>query len=133
MDRIEIIKQMLNTLTQKPPKRMPSDFDNGLKGSTAIVKIIDYYGVISAGEIAEKLNLTTPRVAVALNMLEGKGIIEKTKDEKDGRKTIVKLTKKGKIMLEDKKTKIEQNLLKVFQNLTDEELVTFVELIKKIC
>ena len=48
----------------------------------------------TAGELSEKLNVTTARVAKILNSLEAKGYIKRTEDNQDKRKTLVRLKKK---------------------------------------
>ena len=50
----------------------------------------------SAGEFAERLDLSPGRVANVLKALEKKGLIERKKDTSDGRRTMVTLTQKGK-------------------------------------
>ena len=50
----------------------------------------------SAGEFAERLDLSPGRVANVLKALEKKDLIERKKDPSDGRRTMVILTQKGK-------------------------------------
>ena len=50
----------------------------------------------SAGEFAERLDLSPGRVANVLKALEKKGLIERKKDPSDGRRTMVTLTQKGR-------------------------------------
>ena len=50
----------------------------------------------SAGEFAERLDLSPGRVANVLKALEKKGLIERNKDPSDGRRTMVTLTQKGR-------------------------------------
>ena len=50
----------------------------------------------SAGEFAERLDLSPGRVANVLKALEKKGLIERKKDPSDGRSTMVTLTQKGR-------------------------------------
>ena len=50
----------------------------------------------SAGEFAERLDLSPGRVANVLKALEKKDLIERKKDPSDGRRTMVTLTQKGK-------------------------------------
>ncbi|MBP3900375.1 MAG: MarR family transcriptional regulator [Blautia sp.] len=50
----------------------------------------------SAGEFAERLDLSPGRVANVLKALEKKDLIERKKDPSDGRRTMVTLTQKGR-------------------------------------
>jgi len=50
----------------------------------------------TVSEIASLMNVSAPTVTVALKKLESKGFINKTRCVKDGRRTIISLTEKGK-------------------------------------
>ena len=51
---------------------------------------------ISPTKLAEILNVSLPRVASVLNSLQLKNLIQKMKDNKDKRKTVVHITERGK-------------------------------------
>ena len=51
--------------------------------------------VVTAGDIAERLGVTTARVAALLKRLESKGLIARRRSEADARVTEVVLTDKG--------------------------------------
>ena len=51
--------------------------------------------VVTAGDIAERLGVTTARVAALLKRLESKGLIARRRSEVDARVTEVVLTDKG--------------------------------------
>lgn len=61
---------------------------------------------LCAGDISEKFGVSTARTAVMLNTLEKKGYIEKSKSDKDARRTDVKITDLGEKVLEDRKKRI---------------------------
>jgi len=54
------------------------------------------YEEISVSEIAAALNISVPTTTVAVKKLESKGFITKVPCAKDGRRTIINLTEKGK-------------------------------------
>ena len=51
-------------------------------------------------EVARRLHLETPSVTTMVDRLSERGLVERVKDPKDRRKTLVALTRKGKRMVE---------------------------------
>lgn len=56
---------------------------------------VQYKGA-NPGTLSEYLNVGTGRIGNALKDLEEKGLIERSKESKDKRKTVVVLTEEGK-------------------------------------
>jgi DNA-binding MarR family transcriptional regulator len=66
----------------------------GMSGSDArALDILDRFGPLSAGEIAEKTGLATPSVTSLIDRLEEKGRVRRVRDPKDRRRVIVELHK----------------------------------------
>lgn len=59
------------------------------------VAVIDTLERPNASAIANSLGLTRPSVTAILNKLEGKGLLEKRRDRKDGRSVRIALTDSG--------------------------------------
>jgi len=53
-------------------------------------------GSVLPGDISSEMNVSSARVAVTLNNLEGKGLITRQIDKNDRRKVIVEITPQGK-------------------------------------
>ena len=132
MERKELIEDLNKSLSGIKPKKAPESLDNGLKGAVVLLKMLSGDEVKSSGELASKLNVSTARIAVALNNLESKGYIERTKDSLDARKTLVKITENGKEELFRREEIIKQHLLNSLSNLTNDDLQMLINIINKI-
>lgn len=79
----------------------------------------------SAGELSNKLNVTTARIASILNSLENKGFIKRKIDEFDKRKTLVVITSKGKELVLSTKDEIINKIVKVIKEVGIEEVKNY--------
>jgi DNA-binding MarR family transcriptional regulator len=85
---------------------------------------------ISVKELGEKLYLDSGTLTPLLNKLKSKGLIEKTKQEKDGRELILSLTKKG-IELQEKALNIPEAIASCVK-LEKDEAIEFFGLLNKV-
>lgn len=86
----------------------------------------------TAGELSEKLNVTTARIASILNSLEAKDYIKRTEDNKDKRKTLVVVTKKGKALAKKAKKEVINKITKVINEVGEEEAKEYIRITLKI-
>jgi len=86
----------------------------------------------TAGELSEKLNVTTARIASILNSLEAKDYIKRTEDNKDKRKTLVVVTKKGKALAKKTKKEVIDKITKVINEIGEEEVKEYIRITLKI-
>lgn len=86
----------------------------------------------TAGELSEKLNVTTARIASILNSLENKNYIKRTSDKTDKRKTLVTITKNGKQLAITTKQEIINKITKVIEEVGYTEVKEYVRLATKI-
>ena len=85
---------------------------------------------ISVKDLGAKLYLDSGTLTPLLNKLKSKGLIEKTKQEKDGRELILSLTAKG-IELKKKALKIPGSIIKCV-DLEKNEAINFYKLLDKV-
>ena len=84
------------------------------------------------GELARRMNVSTARIARALNTLEKKNYIRRESEKNDARKVIVLLTHDGEKALEERKAIVGAMIESLLKNLTEEETRTGFRLLKKI-
>ena len=89
-------------------------------------------GETSAGELSEKLNVSTARIASILNSLENKKYITRKVDNSDKRKTLVVVTEKGKELAISAKKEIIDILLKVIDEVGYDDIKEYVRILQKI-
>lgn len=82
-------------------------------------------------EVARRLYLETPSVTTMVDRLTERGLVERLKDPKDRRKTLVALTRKGKRMVETIREPGQQLEEEMFSALNARERETLKALLKK--
>ncbi len=133
MDRPEVSKDIYELLCYSKRGKIAKFSDERLKGIYIILKILsDGAGEVTAGDLAERLEVSTPRIAVALQTLENKGFIKKNKSAKDGRKTIVTITELGVSVFKDKENQVIKKLERYLTKLTDDELCSLKNILQKL-
>lgn len=75
----------------------------------------------SQKEIADRLGLSTPTVAVSIKRLEKAGVLYKVADETDLRRNLITLTEKGRQIADEAQTVFERVDRGMFNNLSQEE------------
>lgn len=86
----------------------------------------------TAGELADFLRVGSGRIANLLKASEKKGIIERKRDETDGRRVIVEMTEKGKLFHEKRESELVAIITDKMSVLTDEEFKAFLKTLKKL-
>ena len=133
MDTTSIRKEM-NTLCQsKNWRNLIGLIEDGYKGVFVILRMVrDNPDSVVAGDLAKQMNVSTARIARALNTLEDKHYIIRTNDKNDARKVIINLTDDGKTALAVREKQIAETVTPMLTNLTDEETELLFTLLKKL-
>lgn len=127
MNYDELTKEfMRKTFLSKPPYRPMLSLSRGEMGTLLfLVKAHDHS---SAGDIADRICLTSGRMASVLKSLERKELIIKKKDEDDKRKTIVSSTKKGQDLVHEHSQKVYEHIHNLLRFLGEEDAKNFVRI-----
>lgn len=88
--------------------------------------------VVTAGAIAEKLGVSTPRVAALLKRLESKGLIARKRSAVDARVTEVVLTDEGFARVEAFRIEMRAQVAMLIDELGEERLRDFFETASEI-
>ena len=86
----------------------------------------------SAGEFAERLDLSPGRVANVLKALEKKDLIERRKDPSDGRRTMVTLTQKGREYICQTYTQAIEVYHNLIEEIGEHDTREFLRITKKL-
>lgn len=107
--------------------------EDGYRGMFVILRIVrDSPSEIVAGDLAKLMGVSTARIARALNTLEEKDYIERIPEKSDARKVVIRLTDEGSVALSAREKEIDAEVLPMTENLSDEELRTFFDLLLKL-
>ncbi len=84
---------------------------------------------LSAGDLCSKLSLTSGRMALTLKSLEKKHLIIRYPDKTDKRRTLVKLTEKGRLCAEITKKKINEAVNRIIEKLGEKNAAEFINML----
>ncbi|MFD0705020.1 MarR family winged helix-turn-helix transcriptional regulator [Alloscardovia venturai] len=97
-------------------------FDSSADNSLRTLHMLDKCGQLTAGQIAEKLEVTPASVTQLIKKLEYAGTAERIKSEEDYRVTLVRLTDRGKNLLQTRAALIEQVQTELFDGFSDDDI-----------
>lgn len=87
---------------------------------------------LSSGDICAKMQLSSGRTALTLKSLELKRLIVRRADEKDKRRTLVKLTEKGKAFAESTAKEVSAAVNKIVEKLGEKQAAEFIGMLATI-
>jgi len=131
MNYEQLAAEFLNHMQKAEPQKA---FDVGMCGETFILHYIGERGSdsVTPSEIGNAMNVSSARVAAALNTLEKKGLVSREIDKTDRRKILVKLTGEGKAMAEEQKRRSLQKLTDMLRILGERDAREFVRIMAKL-
>ena len=87
---------------------------------------------LTASFMAERLNITKGRITALISSLLDKEDIEITLDMKDRRKTLIRLTEKGRNRIETKIDEVNEKLEYLIRALSIEEVNVLLNILEKV-
>jgi MarR family transcriptional regulator, organic hydroperoxide resistance regulator len=133
MDYKALANELVNNMMKSPKMQFQKKVDDLSQGEKRILGYLTFWNNgVSSGELSERLFLSTPRVASALNSLSKKGFIERQRDENDKRIVIVTITETGKSFVMEEHEEAISMLEKTLQKLGEEDAKEFVRILKRI-
>ncbi len=97
-----------------------------------VLFVVYHHGPQSIKELAAKFGMTPSAATQLVNGLVKEGLLKRTDDVEDRRKTRVELTEKGKDRMVSIKKKRYEVLEQIFQPFSNQELVQLDSLLEKI-
>ena len=126
-------EEVFNTIISAHSRTFFAEIDRSAQGEFSVLRcLMNAEEGVSAGEIAEKSCVSSARMAVLLNRMEEKGLIEKYKDENDRRKTMVRATKKGSKLISERKQMLLCVLEKITEKVGREKISVMIETMREI-
>lgn len=117
-------------VSNAPFQKEARDFSVGEMGVLACLNFRS--NGVSAGELSEYLDVSTGRVAAALNTLEKKNMIRRSRGNTDKRKVIVHITDIGRAAVLKKQQQGILCISKMLQNLGEDDAREFARIMQKI-
>ena len=133
MDYRALANELISNMTKNPKMPFQKKVDDLSHGERRILGFLTFWqNAATSGELSEKLYLSTPRVASALNSLSKKGFIERNRDENDKRIVIVTITEAGRSFMMEEHEEAISMLEKTLQKLGEKDAKEFVRILIRI-
>lgn len=133
MDYKALANELFLNMIKTPKLPFQKKVDDLTQGERRILGYLTFEkNGVTSGEISEKMYLSTPRVASALNSLSKKGFIERNKDANDKRIVIVTITDTGRSFVMEEHEQAMAIMEKTLRKLGEQDAQEFVRIIKRI-
>lgn len=100
-----------------------------IKGeNVALLLVYGEKAPITAGTLAQRMNVSTARVACILNSLQNKKLIRRTTDKFDKRKIFISLTKLGRESIETQRAIVVKYFAEFFEMIGQEDAQKYIYL-----
>ena len=133
MDARQRVRDFLKRFYENRPKDFFKELDDSKRGMYMVMHMLDGAdGDTAAGDIANGLGISTPRVAAALNALEKKGYVTRKTLETDRRRINVKLTDSGRREIARCDKEIFDNVEYLFDTVGEKDMNEFIRIASAI-
>lgn len=115
------------------PKKIFSRVEETERGIGFILLMLENSGEeVIAGDISQKMNVSTARVAALLKKMEKNGLITRENSDKDARRTVVKITRKGMDTILEKRAEFLEKTELLIEKVGMKDLEEFIRISRKI-
>lgn len=124
---------ILNKLRKNKPAKFFNRIDETSAGMNFILAFLSESNCdVYASTIADKMQISRARVAVLIQKLISKGLIEKSSSNSDARIEVIKLTTKGFDEINKFKERMISDIVKLIEEVGIEEIHKFLDTSAKI-
>ncbi|NLV50191.1 MAG: winged helix-turn-helix transcriptional regulator [Clostridiales bacterium] len=129
----ELARPVLMEIICRPYKDRQRKSDEISRGEAKMIGYLFTVGDgVTAGELSEKLDISTARVAMILNNLEKKGLVHRDEDTQDRRRVVVFLTPSGKAKGADDFESILRYMTELLTRLGERDAVEYIRLTRRV-
>ena len=133
MDYEALANVMLTKMFLLNKTRPQRSINEGMRGEAFVLQyIIHHESAVLPSEISNFMNISTARMAAALNSLERKGFITRRIDPSDRRQILVELTDRGKTFAHDKQTHMLRHATQLLERLGEKDSTEFVRILDRV-
>lgn len=133
MDYYKTAQQIFEQLKSNASISLNEALNDFNKGEIGVLSYLAFdKDEVTAGELSEKLNVSTARIASVLNSLETKNFIKREESLTDKRKTLVKITPEGESLAYKTKEQIINKIVIIIQKLGYNKMLEYVKIASEI-
>lgn len=133
MDYSELAADLLNGIKSLHKVKSQKNINEAMQGETFVLNYIASRGIeVLPGEIGHEMDVSSARIATALNSLEQKGLITRRIDTNDRRRILVGITPKGKEYAEDHRQTVLRVAAQMLELLGKHDAKEYVRIMRKL-
>ena len=133
MDYEKLAAELFDAMGALRRLKAHKDIESALQGAEFILFLIACHdGYVLPSEISQQMNVSTARVASALNTLEKKGLITREIDPKDRRQILVAATQGGKELAEECQNAVQGIAAKMLELLGEHDAREYVRITRRL-
>ncbi|MBR0461757.1 MAG: MarR family transcriptional regulator [Erysipelotrichaceae bacterium] len=134
MNRREKAIKLMEAIKDNRPVPLLEHIDKGERGENFVLGHLDHHRreEVIAADLAKELGVSTARISVLLKKMKDKGLIETAASDRDARKSVIRLTKKGEKLSHDNFEKMVRAHERLLESLSEKEIETFLKISKKM-
>ena len=133
MNYTELAMEFLKKMQVFHKARPHRNINEAFQGEAFVLHFIFLHGGdVLPGEISNEMDVSSARVAAALNSLENKGLITRQIDKSDRRKILVRLTQEGELLAEKHHQAVVEDAANMLTLLGEHDAKEYVRIISRL-
>ena len=133
MDYVKLAAELFNDMGNIRRVKSQKSINESLQGEAFVLHYIAKRGGdVQPGEIGSEMNVSTARIATALNSLEKKGLITRKIDTTNRRHILVGITQEGKKTAEEHQKFALENVAKMLELLGEQDAKEYVRIMRRL-
>lgn len=133
MDRECLTKELLECFESVHTDRLVNRLKLNYKGENVILFLLSEMGGSSTpGQLSERVDFTAARLSVIIKTLESKGYVERIKNKKDKRSSIIAITDEGRRHYYSLRHQAADNAFTIIEKLGEEDVTQMLRIIKRL-
>ena len=131
MDYDKMADELLTLAAKHRANDLNRHINDAIHGEHMILGLVYHSEGIAPGELAVKMNASTAYIAKLLRNMEEKGLLIRTTDPSDRRRTLITLTEKGRKKSEQDISFIHNRIKEMHEYLGEEDAENFIRILRK--
>lgn len=133
MDYSELAAELLRSMHALRRFKPQRNINEAIQGETFVLGyIVHHGGEVLPGDISQEMDVSSARIAAALNSLEKKGLVTRQIDTNDRRKIIVGITQEGRNLAGKHNQAALGVAVKMLECLGEHDAREYVRIMKKL-
>ena len=133
MDYTALAAELLGSMQALHKARPQKHINDSLQGEAFVLRYIALHsGEVLPGEISSEMEVSSARIAAALNSLESKGLITRQIDLSDRRKILVGITPEGKALAEQQEQSVVEGAAKMLAQLGEYDAREYIRIMGRL-